>query len=180
LDWQVLTGISSSVIALCALTFSIWQGHQARKHNRLSFRPHLTTWAHSNVEKGFYAVDLINNGLGPALIEEFVVKVDGKVVRGEGIESLEKALKIVFPNHNYQSHHAYVAKGYAMGAKDKCTILAIQFTGQPLPSREFVEHAFNRGDLEVAYKSFYEEQFHLSTEKEKSNKQMQPPVDSAE
>lgn len=174
MEWQVLTGVSSCIIALCALIFTIWQGIQARKHNKLSYRPHLTTWTHSNADKGFYAVELINNGLGPALIEDFLVKVDGKVIPGEGTGPIEKALKILFPNHIYKSSHAFVAKGYSMAAKEKCTIVAVQFMKQPWPTREFVEHAIKRGNIEIIYKSFYKEPFRLSTEEEKSNEQIQP------
>ena len=103
-----------------------------------------------------------------------MVTVDGKIIKGEGAEPIEKALKIIFPNYNYQSHQSYVAKGYSMAAKEKCTIVAVQFTEQPWPTREFVEHAFNRGDIEIVYKSFYEEPFRLSTKEKKSNKQIQP------
>lgn len=174
LDWQVVTGISTTVIALCALALSIWQGIQTRRHNRLSFMPHLTTWSNRDAEKGFYRIELINNGIGPALIEEFLVKVDGKVISGQGTEPIEKGLKIIFPNLDYTSLHGYVAKNYSMAAKEKVTIVAIQFLKQPFPSPEFVEHAYNRVSLEIAYKSFYEEQFHFSTQEEKSNKQMQP------
>jgi hypothetical protein len=177
MDWVVIIGISSVVIALCALGISVWQGIQTRKHNKLSFRPHLTTWTHSNIEKGFYAIELINNGLGPAIIESFTVKIDGKQISGEGAEPIEKALKILFPNHTYQSHHSYVAKGYSMAAKERCTVVAVQFTGPHLPSPEFVEHAINRGELEISYKSFYEEVFHLFTQKEKLNKPLQPTHD---
>lgn len=169
----MIIGLSSTVIALCALGFSFWQGAQARKHNRLSFRPHLTTWTHANAEKGYYAVELINNGLGPAVIEDFSVKVDGKRISGDGAEPIEKAFKIIFPNLSYQSHHSYVAKGYSMAPKERCTVVAVQFSGPQLPSKEFVEHAFNRGDLEISYKSFYEEIFYLSTQEEKS-KPLQP------
>jgi hypothetical protein len=166
-DWQVIIGISSSIIALCALIFTIWQGFQARKHNKLSCRPHLTTWTHSGADKGFYSVKLMNNGLGPALIENFVLKVDGKIISGVGTEPIEKALKILFPNHNYISEQSVVSKGYLMPAKDECTIVAVQFRNPPFPTREFVEHTLNRGDIEISYKSFYNEFFKLSTEKEK-------------
>ncbi len=172
MDWRVIIGISSGIIALCALIFTIWQGFQARKHNKLSYRPHLTTWVHSDADKGFYAVDLINNGLGPALIENFILKVDGKIIPGERTEPIEKALKILFPNHNYNSYYSFVSKGYSMAAKDKRTIVSVQFTNPPFPTREFVEHALNRGDIEISYKSFYNEIFRLSTEEEKPNKQI--------
>jgi len=167
MDWQVAIGISSCIIALCALIFTIWQGFQARKHNKLSYKPHLTTWVHSDADKGFYKMDLINNGLGPALIENFVLKVDGKIIPGERTEPIEKALKILFPNHHYAVYKSFVAKGYSMAAKDKCTIIAIQFTNPPFPTYEFVESTMNRGDIEISYKSFYNETFRLSTEEEK-------------
>ena len=80
MQWQVIIGISSVVIAICAIVVSIWHGVQTRKHNKLSCKPHLTTWMNSDKGKACYSVDLINNGLGPALIEKFTVKVKkGKV-----------------------------------------------------------------------------------------------------
>ena len=173
MEWPVITGISSVVIASCALIFSIRQFSLARKHNRLSFRPHLGTWMNRDADKGFYQVELLNNGLGPAVIVEFVVKVDGKRIPGEGTEPIEKALKILFPNLVYQSNQSYVTKGYSMASKERCTIVAIQFLDPFVPSVEFVEHAFTRGALEISYKSFYDELFHLSTEEEKSNKPLQ-------
>ena len=172
MDWRVIIGISSCIIALCALIFTTWQGFQARKHNKLSYRPHLTTWVHSDADKGFYVVDLINNGLGPALIENFILRVDGKIIPGEKTEPIEKALKILFPNHNYNCYHSFVSKGYSMAAKDKRTIVSVQFTNPPFPTSEFVEHALNRGDIEISYKSFYNEIFRLSTKDEKPNKQV--------
>ena len=164
----------SVVIAVCAIVISIWHGVQTRKHNKLSYRPHLTTWTHSVGEKGFYAVDIINNGLGPALIEDFVIKVDGEIISGNQTEPIEKALKIIFPNHKYISQHSFLGKGYSMAAKEKRTIVAVQFTNKPFPAPESVEQAIDRGDVEISYKSFYNETFRLSTEEEKDNKQIHP------
>ncbi|MCA1978262.1 MAG: hypothetical protein LDL19_03405 [Thiobacillus sp.] len=169
-DWQAITGISSTVIALCALVFSFWQGAQTKKHNKLSVRPHLTTWTHRDSGKGFYAVELINNGIGPAIIEEFVLKVDGKRISGNGTEPTEKALKILFPNFSYESNHSYLAKNYSMAPKERCAVVSVRFIGPNLPSPEVVEHALNRGSLEISYKSFYEEKFYFSSQEEKSDK----------
>ena len=105
-----------------------------------------------------------------------MIKVDGKVISGEGTEPIEKALKILFTSHTYKSHHAFVAKGYSMAAKEKSTIVAIQFINQPFPTREFVNHAMKRGNIEIIYKSFYKEFFRLSTSDEKSNKQISRPL----
>lgn len=161
--WQVITGISSVVIAFCALGLSIWQGVLARKHNRLSFRPHLSWMINSDAEKGFYSVELINNGIGPAIIENFSVKVDGKLISGDGTEKIENALKIVFPNLPYKANHSVLAKGYSMAPKEQCTVFAVQFLCK-VPSKEFVDHAINRSNLEIPYKSFYGERFLLNAQ----------------
>jgi len=55
-----------------------------------------------------------------------------------------------------------------MAAKEKCTILAIQFAESTPLNKEAIEHTFNRADLIVKYKSFYEEEFTYSSEDEKS------------
>ena len=57
MDWNVVTGISSVLIALCALGYTIWQGKKAQRHNKLSFRPHLTSWTNEDADKGFYTVE---------------------------------------------------------------------------------------------------------------------------
>ena len=170
MNWEIITGISSSVIALCALVFSIWQSSLVRKHNRISFRPHLTTWAHSEHTQGIYAVDLLNNGLGPALIKNFKIKVDGKVMSGEGTDPIDKAIKILFPSEQFNAQYAYLGEKYAMGAKDKCRVVIIQFYGEKLPASDYLEHTINRADLEVEYKSFYGEKFFFNSADEKSNK----------
>jgi hypothetical protein len=169
LDWDTVTGISSVFIALCALIYTIWQGKKAQRHNILSFRPHLTSWSHRDSDKGVYAVELMNNGLGPALIESFAVLIDGKVISGKQTEPLEKALKILFPNIAYKSHQEFMAKGYSMSAKEKRSIVVIQFADPNSLGPEALEYALNRADLIVKYKSFYEEEFTYSSEEEKSN-----------
>ena len=101
MDWQIVIGIASIVIASCAVIVSVWHGWVTRKHNKLSCKPHLTTWNYSAEKEGCYAVELMNNGLGPALIKEFLIKVDGKVIHGEGSKVIEKALKTARAQFGY-------------------------------------------------------------------------------
>ena len=169
MNWQMITGITGVIVASCAIIISIWQGMVNRKHNRMSVRPHLTTWRQIDPSNGYYQVDLINNGIGPALIEKFCVKVDGKVLPGAELEVIETAMKILFPNNAYTLGKAYVGKGYAMAPKERCTIVSVQFLEKPGPSIETVEHALlRRADLEITYTSFYGERFELETEKLKA------------
>ena len=48
-----------ATIALLALGFSIWQGWQIRRHNKLSVRPHLTHRTYREAGKVFYTLELI-------------------------------------------------------------------------------------------------------------------------
>ena len=73
MNWEIIIAIASSVIAICALIYSIWQGKQLQKHNKLSFKPHIDNWGYTDSQKGVYTIDLINNGLGPAVIKEFTI-----------------------------------------------------------------------------------------------------------
>ena len=107
----------------------------------------MTTWTNRDAEKGFYTIELINNGIGPALIEEFSIIVDGKVISGQGVEPIEKGLKIIFPNLEYTSFMVMSQKGYSMAAKEKVTIVAIRFLKQPFPSLNLWSNAYNRVSL---------------------------------
>ena len=89
IDWQIVTGMSTFIVALCALVVSVWYVRQGIKHNRLQVRPHLDTWTETNPQKGLYQIMLMNNGLGPAIIEDFSVKIDGNIIPDIGTEPIE-------------------------------------------------------------------------------------------
>lgn len=73
---QSLVAVS---VALFALFISIWQGCEQRHHNRLSVKPILDLEQisyNSNI-----SIRLSNNGLGPAIIEKFLIKTtDGLIL----------------------------------------------------------------------------------------------------
>ena len=89
-----ITAIASIFIAVVALSFSIWQGMQTRKHNRLSVYPYLIL-GRSRIRKdskGTVAVTLTNEGVGLAFIKEFVLYYDGKEVVRNNAEEYKKFL----------------------------------------------------------------------------------------
>ncbi len=98
MKWEVITGISTCVVALCALIFTIWQANQIRKHNRISVTPHITTWTHTDSEKNLLIVEVMNNGIGPAMINSVSLFVDGEQITGEDTEPIKIGLKQLFPN----------------------------------------------------------------------------------
>jgi len=165
LNWEAVAALSSAIIALCALGFTAWQVRIVRQHNRLSVRPHLTMWSHSDRVNHLYTVSLLNNGIGPALIKSFQIRVDGQAIIGEGTEPIEKALKILFPQYQYTSSQAYVANGYMMAAKEIHNVVTVRFSGERVPKPEEVEHAWKRGNVIIEYESIYKQKatFNAST-----------------
>lgn len=163
LSWEEIAGLSSAVIALCAFVLTVWHACITRQHNKLSVTPHLTTWTHSDKAKNLYAIELLNNGIGPALINSFQIQVDGHPIIGEGIEPIEKALKLLFPQYQYSSWQSFVSTGYMMSAKETRNLVTIQFNGEKLPKPEEVEHATKRARLLIEYESIYKDKATLDT-----------------
>jgi hypothetical protein len=164
LTWEAIAGLSSAVVAFCALGLTIWQAHIARRHNILSVTPHLTTWSHWDKANNKYEVQLLNNGIGPAFIQSFQIQVDKQPIVGERYEPIEKALKILFPQSKYTSSQAFVARGYAMAANENRSLVRLQFLGDEAPPTEEVEHNFKRVRLIIEYSSMYEQPFVLDSE----------------
>ncbi|MDC5857447.1 hypothetical protein [Vibrio europaeus] len=164
---EVIISIASSVIALCALLFTVWQGVQTRKHNRISYKPHLTSWSHKEQQKGVFALDIINNGLGPAVIKKFTISVDGEALDGKGPALVESAVRRIFADKRYSAHYEFMGASYVMGAKDRCRVVVIKFEGTTVPTSDEVEQAIERARLEIHYESFYGDSFYFDSDVEK-------------
>ena len=76
LDVNTSIALASAFVAACALGVTIWQGRQNYKHNKLSVRPLLATMEHHHTTDniGHIAFELINCGVGPAIIKNFVLQ----------------------------------------------------------------------------------------------------------
>ena len=173
MTWEAIAGISSAVIALCALGLTIWQACITRRHNKLSVRPHLTTWTHSDRANHLYAVDLLNNGIGPAFIQTFQICVDGHSIVGEGYEPIEKALKVLFPQYQFTSRQSFVGPGYSMAANETRPLVVVQFLGDSTPKPEEVDHAIKRVRLLINNSSIYDESFLLDSDALRANPPLQ-------
>ncbi|MBD0325091.1 MAG: hypothetical protein ICV68_01590 [Pyrinomonadaceae bacterium] len=72
--------VAAWVTAVAALSVSMWQGCETRKHNRLSVMPRLNINRINTSD--FYGVNITNPGLGPAEIQSIYLYVDGQEVAG--------------------------------------------------------------------------------------------------
>ncbi|MES9940337.1 MAG: hypothetical protein ABW105_01640 [Candidatus Thiodiazotropha sp. 6PLUC1] len=158
-DWEALTGIASVVIALCVLVFTVWAGWRTHVHNKLSVKPHLTTWTSRWPEQQKYSIQLVNNGLGPALIKRFVVRLDNNVIKGKGTEPLDSVIRALFTGDKYKCKTGLLDTGYSMPANEEKTIVDIQFLEPNTITPDELEEKLSRCELEIQYTSFYNDKF---------------------
>jgi len=162
-NWELMVSLASLVIAICAICVSVWQGIQTRKHNQISVTPHLTTWVETEAKKNKYTIELMNNGIGPAVIDSFSLCVDGKEIKSESSKKIGLALKILFPNNDYKEYHSWFGNKYVMAKDEKRSLLDIIFLGPNAPSSEKVLKNIERSSLKIIYRSMYDKFFVLET-----------------
>ena len=79
LEMDTIVALSAAVTAVAALVVSVWQGAETRKHNRLSVTPRIRfDFVYRRGEKVRF--QLMNRGIGPAIVSKFAVNCDKRPV----------------------------------------------------------------------------------------------------
>jgi hypothetical protein len=99
--------LASAVVALCALGTSIWQGFLSRRHNILSVRPHIEIVLRAKDDPVF-AIDLINNGLGPAFIAKLSMRRGSSNYELESEHTFDIFTDALAGSNNFESVEYYV------------------------------------------------------------------------
>lgn len=152
--------ITTAVIGICALGLTIYQAALARKHNRLSVRPHLTRFTNLGTQpgKGVLSVDLINKGIGPAFISAFEVYLDDKP-----ITDVKEAVNKMLSARQYHQQITLLTDDYALSAGESKSLLKLVVALQDGDSLDEIEKELSRLDLRVDYESAYKESYQLDT-----------------
>ncbi|MDD9893285.1 MAG: hypothetical protein OXT49_07255 [Gammaproteobacteria bacterium] len=164
-DEKLVVMACAVFVSCCALATSIWQAYAARKHNRLSVTPHLTTWFNEWYSDKKFELILMNNGVGPAKITSFKVYVDGVVLEGVRSNILKQAVAKLFDGYNYSSAQSFLGRTYSMRVNESCELLNIEFHGDS-PTEAQMEKIIRRLDIQIDYASMYEQSFKLSLHEE--------------
>ncbi|MEQ1705816.1 MAG: hypothetical protein ABL867_07605 [Rickettsiales bacterium] len=119
---------ASAFVAVCALVVTLWQGRQNYKHNMLSVRPFIGALEHYSNETnpGQITFELINCGVGPAIIKNFTLLYDGKEVSRNNRKTYEEFLKDLLKDYKIVEIFSY-APGAAMQAGEKLQLLTFQY-----------------------------------------------------
>ena len=72
-----IMSLCALVVAVCALFATGYQAYLSRRHNRLSVEPYLGFAIHDSMSGTEYICSLVNHGIGPARITQFIYTVDG-------------------------------------------------------------------------------------------------------
>jgi hypothetical protein len=152
--------LTTALIGICALGLTIYQAVLARKHNRLSVRPHLTRFTNltSQPGRGVLSVDLINKGIGPAFISAFEVYLDGNPITDVGA-----AVKEIMPTRHYHQQITTLTTDYALSAGESKSLLTLAVALDDGETVDQLEQQLSRLDLRVNYESAYEETYQLDT-----------------
>lgn len=108
---SAIASLASVCIACLALWFSRTQMKMHEQHNRLMATPHLSGWSHVDNSSGTFIYTLENTGLGPVIVSEVTLLVDGVQQEGEGTELIDKAVQNIFEPNTFD----YGAEMFTVG-----------------------------------------------------------------
>jgi len=152
---ETFVSFSAIIIALASIVVTIWQGIEIRKHNRLSVRPKLEITF--KLDKNSFGYFLTNNGLGPAILTYKKLFVDDKEVQYTGFSGYDDFINKLGLNDHKVSHSG-IYPGKTIKADEKVCIIRFY-----LKEKDAVEtllpKIYNLVDIEIGYKSMYDESY---------------------
>lgn len=172
-DWIALLGL---IGAVCALAFTFWQLKIGQTHNRLSVRPYLVSrrMRRRGKDGTVASFELLNVGLGPALIREFKVTVDNQHVSSPHRDPIEELIaRCLDGKANYTVlRTSFPGAGYCMKLHEEYMVAEVFFPKSTRADEQLIDKLLERGELDVLYESFYGIRGAFSTR----NKEQSPPV----
>lgn len=135
-----------------------------REHNRLSVRPHLVRARKAQGKDilGYtISVDLINNGLGPAIITNFQASYCNK-----NYDSIQDAVSnAVLQNFEYELNATDITRNYAVRVGEAVNLGMLKVTGNPNNWNEpqEIDKQLEDVHLRIEYESLYGDVFVLDS-----------------
>ncbi len=153
--------ICAVIVALLALFATFRQTSLAREHNRISVTPHLD-FLTTRVKGGPTGIELINNGLGPAIVGKVTVSFDDSPfeVGRDGLPPicLQQLEALPFA-HRWLS----LTPGTPIGIGKSMNMLTLFPDPNNKQQCEQAVTMVNRFNYSVKYRSMYGEEFEAKT-----------------
>ena len=159
---NLVVSISTIVIACIALGISIWQGWATRLHNKLSVKPLLDITTFYSETEPFIGVVVENHGVGPAIIKDFIVYIDGQPAIVDSVEAADKVYNATLSigneiNYWHPEGDSVLKQG---GGKEILWYRKEDWTTKGV--EEFKE-TLSHLSFKFIYESIYREEFEIST-----------------
>jgi len=162
---SAIAALASVIIACVAVWFSHKQMNMHEQHNRLMATPHLSGWNHVEDATGTYIFTLENNGLGPAIVREISLWVDGVLQEGAGTDLVDAAVQQLFSAEapsDYGAEMFTVGEFIAVGKK--FNILTVRFKDKgPDTVRAYVAE---KAKLQIRYDSILGDSYFFDSDKD--------------
>jgi hypothetical protein len=155
---NVVTTIATVVIAVTAVAFGICQSLAARKHNRLSVRPLLVTEVNCDPTMRGFGVSVANKGVGPAIVTDFRVLVDGQDETASLPNLWQQALRTLDLNYSFLQHFS-LQKGAAISPGECLPLITAEPNEIDEEMRLHMKKLLPRIGCVISYKSVYNESF---------------------
>lgn len=149
--------IAAGVGAVCAVAISLYQAALAREQQRASAWPYLTQ-SNSYVPGQPYTRQVENQGVGPARVRSFEVRVDGRPVR-----SWDEAVRALTGKGNSELVYSSFGRGSVLPPGTTRTLLQLPSGDQALA---FWVGAQTRLETAICYCSIYDECWKAETQAE--------------
>lgn len=155
LDTNTILSICAILIAFVSICISVWEGMETRRHNRLSVRPKLEL--SFNAGQDHFGYNVVNNGLGPAVITRLTIRLDGNVIRHAGFNGFDDFLGKMQLQGRLLKKSA-IDSGSTLTAGGSAAIFICRFDDKD-DHEALLQNIFTRVSIELRYASMYEELF---------------------
>jgi hypothetical protein len=155
--------LMASVISVCALGVSWYQAKLARQQQLASVWPYVSIngYGSANSKQQVWGVKVMNNGLGPAIIERVEMQLDGKPIPNEVFMDSVYAQNIRLDSVkslDYAFDELAHGTVLSAGAKVDWMKFEHQFNGTP-PKETTSQRFLPKLSLSIYYKSLYDERW---------------------
>lgn len=145
----------AGAVALAAIGLALWEGWENRLHNRLSVVPKLDAVRNFDMVTQRFELKFVSSGLGPAVIENSWLYVDGKLIHdsySDGEFPWRGAYE-VFPS-GFSTSDDYFGTGHYMTPGNSYDFLVWE-KRPDTPRLDVFRESANRVDVVICYCSVY-------------------------
>lgn len=151
-----LISYTAFMISLGTLSVFIYQTRLIQKQQYASALPYLELW-NSGPNIGDYKLLLVNNGIGPAFIEDVRIHYEGKIYRNDPVGFYSN---VIYPKDTLDFISSNLRKGQVIPEGHQVELVAVDNSAKDaIKLRKLFSDG--RTKIEITYKSVYEEVWRL-------------------